>query len=60
MYKEILRSMDDAGIFAIIAIIIFMVFFTGLFIYVFTMKKNHVKELAALPLEDDRDDVLHL
>lgn len=56
MYKEILRSLDDAGIFALVAIVIFFVFFVGLVVYVVRMKKSHVSHMAALPMEDD--DVL--
>lgn len=53
MYKEILRSLDDAGIFALVAIIIFFVFFVGLLVYVVRMKKSHINQLSSMPLEAD-------
>ena len=53
MYKEILRSLDDAGIFALVAIVIFFVFFVGLIVYVIKMKKSYVNQMASMPMEQE-------
>ena len=57
MYKEILRSMDDAGVFALVAIVIFFVFFVGLLVYVVRMKKSHVNHMASMPMMEDGSDI---
>lgn len=55
MYKNILRSLDDASLFPIIAVIIFFTFFVLLMVYVFRLDKNKVKFLASMPLRDDEE-----
>lgn len=52
MYKDVLRSITDIDIFPVIAFTIFMVFFIGLFVYVFRLDKQEVNKMAAMPLED--------
>lgn len=51
MYKEILRSIDDAGIFAIVAILLFVSFFVLLLIYVWKMDKKQVSDMSRIPLD---------
>ena len=53
MYKEILRGVENIGIFPTISFTIFFLFFLGLLVYVLTTKKEHVQQMSALPLEDD-------
>jgi hypothetical protein len=57
MYKEILGSLDQAAIFAIIAIIIFFAFFVLLFFRVITLDKKHVQHMAEMPLWDEAPEV---
>ncbi|MEL7339810.1 MAG: cbb3-type cytochrome c oxidase subunit 3 [Bacteroidota bacterium] len=52
MYKDVLRSISDIDIFPVIAIVIFMIFFVGLFVYVFKLDKKQVSQMASMPLED--------
>ncbi len=52
MYKDVLRSITDIDIFPVIAIVIFMVFFIGLFVYVFKLDKKEVHKMASMPLDD--------
>jgi cytochrome c oxidase cbb3-type subunit 4 len=54
MYKTILNSIDDAGLFAIVAILIFFVFFIGLLVYVVRMKKSYVSHMAEMPFNDEQ------
>lgn len=51
MYKIILRSLEDAALFAVVAFVIFFIFFVGLVIYAVSMKKNHVRHMADLPMD---------
>jgi cbb3-type cytochrome oxidase subunit 3 len=53
MYKEILRGVDNIGIFPTISFTIFFLFFLGLLIYVLTANKAHVAHMSAMPLEDE-------
>lgn len=53
MYKEILRGVENIGIFPTISFTIFFLFFLGLLVYVITTKKDHVAHMSAMPLEDN-------
>ncbi len=56
MLKFIKHNMETIiGIdaYPIIALLIFFFFFVGLAIWVFTYKKETVREISRLPLEDD-------
>ena len=50
--KGSLESIDGVSIYPIISLVIFFVFFTALFWWVFTAKKEHIKKLSNMPLED--------
>ena len=59
MLKFIKHTMDTIGgieIFPVISFLIFFIFFIALFVWVFRMRKSDVKEMAALPLEDDENE----
>ncbi len=58
MYKDVLRSIADISIFPVIAFILFFSFFILLLIYVVRMDKKEVNMLAALPLQQDDEDVV--
>ncbi|MEM7655534.1 MAG: hypothetical protein AAF399_05340 [Bacteroidota bacterium] len=53
MYKDVLRSIDDASLFPVIAIGIFFVFFMVLLFRVIKMDKKRVNNLASIPLEQE-------
>ncbi|WP_264434972.1 cbb3-type cytochrome c oxidase subunit 3 [Flavobacterium agricola] len=56
MLKFIKHNMETIlgiEIYPIISLIIFFTFFVGLGIWVFTYKKDKIKELSNIPLEDD-------
>lgn len=48
-----MSTIDGIEVFPLISFIIFFVFFIGLIIYAFTMKKNHVSEMSQMPLQDE-------
>lgn len=56
MYKNILRSIADVGIFGSISLIIFFTVFAIVAIRVATVRKSHVRYLSQLPLYDSIDD----
>jgi len=49
--KNHLESIAGIEIFPIISLVIFFTFFVLLFWWVFTAKKNYIKELSNIPLE---------
>ncbi len=59
MLKFIKHHMDTiAGIeiFPLISLIIFFVFFVGLFIYVLTLKKKYINEISRIPLDSNEEN----
>lgn len=55
-----LESIEGVGIYAIIALIIFLLFFLGIFLHTISIPKEDIREFSNLPLEDDdsRDNIL--
>lgn len=51
--KQNLEQIDDVQIYPIISLLIFFVFFSALFWWVFTAKKKHMQEVSNIPLNDD-------
>ncbi|MBL4667865.1 MAG: CcoQ/FixQ family Cbb3-type cytochrome c oxidase assembly chaperone [Flavobacteriales bacterium] len=47
-----LTTIDGIEIFPLISLVIFTVFFIGLFWWVFTAKKSYIKEMEEQPLND--------
>ncbi len=59
MYKEILRSIENVEIYPIISLIIFVLFFAGVFVWVVTTPKAHIKHMENLPLDDNDSNPRH-
>lgn len=53
MYKEVLRSIEDIEIMPLISLMVFMLFFIGMFIWVITVDKKYVEHMKSLPLNND-------
>ncbi len=51
--KGPLESIEGVEIYPIISLLIFFIFFTALFFWVFTAKKEYIKKVSDLPLELD-------
>lgn len=51
--KEIMASSDGYEIFPIVSLLIFFLFFVGLFWWVFGYKKERIKEMNNIPFEDE-------
>jgi cbb3-type cytochrome oxidase subunit 3 len=54
--KGSLESIDGVSIYPIISLLIFFIFFSALFWWVFTAKKEHIKKLSNMPLEDGQNN----
>lgn len=55
MYKNVLRAIEDIGIYPSISLIIFFTFFIGLIVYLIIKGKDHWKDAEKLPLEDENN-----
>ena len=53
MYKEVLRSIEDIETMPLISLVVFMLFFIGMFIWVVTVDKKYIEHMEALPLNDE-------
>lgn len=53
--KHHLETIAGVEIYPLISFCIFFAFFIGLFVYVMTMRKQHIEELQNLPLNDKVD-----
>lgn len=53
--KQNLTTMDGVEIWPIISLAIFFLFFVGLSLYVWRMRKGHVEDMSRMPLTDDQD-----
>ena len=51
--KNHMESIDGIATYPMISLLIFFVFFTLLFWWVFTASKAYIKEVSELPLEKD-------
>lgn len=54
--KNHMESIEGIATYPMISLIIFFVFFTLLFWWVFTTSKEHIKEVSELPLEDNNQN----
>jgi len=54
--KGNLENIDGVEIYPIISLLIFFIFFVGLFFWVVTMKKSHIEEVSNIPLENDQNN----
>jgi cbb3-type cytochrome oxidase subunit 3 len=52
MYKDVLRAIDGIWFYPVVSLVIFVLFFTTVFLWVFRMRKSEAIELAAMPLDD--------
>jgi cytochrome c oxidase cbb3-type subunit IV len=53
MKKEILSSIENIEIYPIISLLIFVIFFVGMFIWVITVDKKYVDHMKEMPLNDE-------
>lgn len=56
--KGPLESIEGVAIYPIISLLIFFLFFTALFWWVFTAKKDYIKKVSDIPLELEEDNTM--
>lgn len=55
MFEQIKHNMETiagVAIYPIVSLLIFFFFFMGLALWVFTFKKDKIKEMSQIPLKD--------
>ncbi|HSW54038.1 MAG TPA: hypothetical protein VLH59_03035 [Ignavibacteriaceae bacterium] len=57
MFKEVLQSIEGIGIYTIISMIIFILFFIGMIIWIFKVDKKYIKHMSELPLNENNKEV---
>jgi cbb3-type cytochrome oxidase subunit 3 len=55
-FKDVLSNGENASLYQIIALLIFIILFGSLIIYVFSKPKKYYDEDAHAPLDDDNLD----
>ena len=60
MYKEILQSISGIELYAIVAMVIFILFFVGIAIWVIKVDKKYIKQMSELPIEEDNKEISNL
>lgn len=56
--KNYMDSIDGIEIYPIISLLIFFLFFVGLFWWVITAKKDYIDTVSNLPLDNQNQDLL--
>lgn len=54
--KDHMASIDGIEIFPIVSLLIFFLFFVGLFWWVIGYKKETIKELDSIPFDNDNEN----
>jgi hypothetical protein len=56
--KNHMESITGIEIYPIISLLIFFIFFVALFWWVVTAKKDYIKTVSNIPLDNQNDDIL--
>ena len=51
MYKEVLENISGIGLYGIVSILIFFVFFSGVLVWACALSSKYLKNLGDLPLQ---------
>lgn len=54
MFENYLSSIEGVGIYPIISLLVFFIFFVVLFIWAIKVDKNYLKKMRELPLESSK------
>lgn len=58
MYKDVLRAIEGVGIFPVISLLLFVVFFLLVLWGTLRAKKETIDTMAAIPLESDGNELI--
>ncbi|MCB0834945.1 MAG: cbb3-type cytochrome c oxidase subunit 3 [Bacteroidetes bacterium] len=53
MFRNVLENIDGIEVFPIIALLLFVSFFTGVLWWLWKMDKTHIRRMEEMPLNDD-------
>ena len=53
MIRNVILEIGGVGIYGIIALAIFFLFFSGMLLWVFNLKKSYLNQAGSMPLELD-------
>ena len=56
--KGHMETIDGIEVYPMISLLIFFIFFVALFWWVFTAKKDYIKEVSNIPLDTKKDSAL--
>lgn len=56
--KGHMETIDGVEVYPMISLLIFFIFFVALFWWVFTAKKDYIKEVSNIPLDTKKDSSL--
>jgi cytochrome c oxidase cbb3-type subunit 4 len=56
MYKNVLQSIDNIAIWPVISFVIFFVFFICLLWWAFSVDKQFIDRMKALPVDEPKQD----
>ncbi len=51
MYKEVLDKITGIGLYGVVSILIFFVFFSGVLVWSLALKKAYLSKMGSLPLD---------
>lgn len=57
MYKYLLESAGDLDWMALLPLLIFVVFFSLVVVVTMLRDKNHIKQMAEMPITDDSENI---
>lgn len=60
MFKHYFEQVHNVAIWPIISLSIFFLFFVGLLIYVWKIRKDHVQHMEVMPLADDQSGIFEV
>ncbi len=53
MEQNVIEAIDGIATYPIVSLIIFVLFFSGILIWMMKADKSHLKKMSEMPIEDD-------
>jgi len=53
MFRHYFEQMDGIGMYPTISLLVFMLFFLGVFVWTASVRKSHIEHMSNLPLGND-------
>ena len=55
MFSNYIKDIEGVGIYPIISLLVFFIFFVGMLIWMLRIDKNYVKKMEQLPLDSQNN-----